>query len=107
MTNFVAITLLKIKNQQTAPRACFTCFEEDWSSHHTVFLVTIWRNVFFSNSQEIPLLLWSKTQQVFYTVGLGGARDRFLFYLDGHGSCSEKQKTKGESDTHLYVERAF
>ena len=44
---------------------------------------------------------------MFYTVGLGGARDRFLFYLDGHGSCSEKQKTKGESDTHLYVERAF
>ena len=62
MTHFVAITLLKIKNQQTAPMACSTCFEEDWSSNHIVFLVTISRNVFVSNSQEIPLLVWSKTQ---------------------------------------------
>ena len=45
---------------------------------------------------------------MFYTGGLGGARERLLFYLDGHGSLSEKKKTKErESATRLYVERAF
>lgn len=49
-----------------------------------------------------------KHSRCFTQGGLGGARDRLLFYLDGHGSLSEKQKTKeGESATRLYVERAF